>query len=62
MMKRWHIGLTSAVLVIVLVVAVTFWMRYDDYLNAVKHETNRWAVIEDLDGEKLSVEPTSTVV
>ena len=34
-------------------------VTYMDYLNEVVHETERWAVIEDINGDHLAVEPTS---
>jgi len=48
--------------VIVSVLGVTVWANHADYLNAVKHETNRWAVIEDVNGDKMAVEPVSNHV
>ncbi len=55
-MKRIHgIG------VIVVLAAVTLgalgWMSYSDLMSAVKHETARWAVIVDREGNRMAVEP-----
>jgi len=33
------------------------WANYRDLSNAVKHETNRWAVVEDVNGDRMAVEP-----
>ena len=34
-------------------------VNYLDYLNEVVHETERWGVIEDINGDHLSIETTS---
>jgi len=50
----------------VLVVAVVFGVPaaawYANMLSAVKHETSRWAVIEDINGDRMAVEPASSQV
>lgn len=56
-MKRWH--LAAIVIVAIVVLSVAVWAVYVDYLNAMRHETNRWAVIEDTNGDKIVVEPIS---
>jgi len=58
-MKRWHIGVAVLIGMIVVVFGVAAWTSYVDSLHAVKHETNRWAVIEDVNGDKMAVEPIS---
>jgi len=58
-MKRWHVGVSVSILVVVLILSAAVWARYVDSLNAVKHETNRWAVIEDFNGDRMAVEPIS---
>ena len=37
-------------------------LNYVEYLKETVHETGRWAVIEDIDGHHLTVEPTSEEV
>jgi len=61
-MKRWLLTVVVLIGVIVSALGVTVWANYVDYLNAVKHETNRWAVIEDVNGDKMAVEPVSNHV
>jgi len=57
-MKRWHIAVPVLTGLIV-VLGAAIWASYFDSLNAVKHETNRWAVIEDVNGDRMAVEPVS---
>ena len=58
MMKRRL--MTVAVLTsVVVVLGVAVWATYVDLLNQVKHETNRWAVLEDGNGDRVAVEPIS---
>ncbi len=45
--------------IIVIGVIVYSYGNYLDWLNAVKHETDRWAVIEDVNRDVMAVEPTS---
>jgi len=60
-MKRWHMAV-AVVIVVVVVLGVAVWADYVDSLNAVKHETNRWAVITDVNGDRIAVEPSSDQV
>jgi len=55
-MKRWHMAVVVSIGVAV-ILSVAVWANYVDSLNAVKHETNRWAVIEDSNGDRMAVEP-----
>jgi len=62
-MKKWPVAsIVTVLIVVVVILSVVVWANYVDYLNAVKHETNRWAVIEDVNGDKMAVEPTSNQV
>jgi len=62
-MKRWHIASIAGVLIVIVVIlGVVVWANYVDYLTAVKHETNRWAVIEDVNSDKMAVEPSNSHV
>lgn len=60
-MKGLHL-LTVTALVVAVVFGVPAAVWYTDALNAVKHETNRWAVIEDIKGDRMAVEPTDSQV
>ena len=58
MMKRRFMAVAVLTSVVV-VLGVAVWATYVDLLNQVKHETNRWAVIEDGNGGRIAVEPIS---
>lgn len=56
MKKRFLVGV--AVLIIAVIGGiVVFWAFTVD--NALKHDTNQWAVIQDINGDRIAVEPTS---
>lgn len=57
-MKRRLIAVAVLTSVVV-VLGVAVWATYVDLLNQVKHETNRWAVIEDGKEGRIAVEPIS---
>jgi len=57
-MKRWHI-VATVIIVLATVLSAVMGMRYFDSLSAIKHETGRWVVIEDIDGNRMAVEPTN---
>jgi len=57
-MKKWHVAVTVlAIIMVAVILSVAVWANYVDSLNAVKHETNRWAVIEDINRDRMAVEP-----
>jgi len=60
------IVLAGVALTVVLSIAGIFVWNYAreraDYLNEIVHETDRWAVIEDVNGDHIAVEPTSDEV
>jgi len=57
-MKKLHI--VSVILIAaILVIGVFIWVNYLEELSTLKHETNRWAVIEDINGDLMAVEPAS---
>jgi len=58
-MKRWHLAAAALIGVVIIFLGVTVWANYVDRLQQIKHETNRWAVIEDVNGDKIAVEPIS---
>jgi len=60
-MKRWHVAVAALISVMV-VISVAVWANYVDSLNAVRHETNRWAVIVDVNGDRMAVEPINNDV
>jgi len=55
--------LAGVALVVVLTIAGIFVWNYAraraDYLNEIVHETDRWAVIEDINDDHIAVEPIS---
>ena len=51
-----------AVAALISVIASILVWNYLDRLHALKHETDRWAVIEDVNGGCIAVEPTSDMV
>jgi len=55
-MKKWYMAVAIIIGAIV-VVSVAVWANYVDLSNTVRHETNRWAVIEDVNGDRMAVEP-----
>jgi hypothetical protein len=62
-MKRWRVAVAAVVVVVVVLGGVAVWVSYIESLNAyVKHETNRWVVIQDVNGDKMAVEPVSDLV
>jgi len=61
LMKKWHVAVVVLSLVVV-ATGVGVWVTYVDFLSALKHETNRWAVIEDVNGDRMAVEPSSNTV
>jgi len=57
-MKRWHV-LVVVFLGLAAVLGAVIGSSYVDWLNAVRHETNRWAVIQDVNGDRMAVEPVN---
>ena len=60
-MKKLYI-FGAIVLVLVIVIGAFVIANYLETLNALKHETDRWAVIEDVNGDRMAVEPVSDEV
>jgi len=60
-MKKVYI-FGAIVLVLVIVIGAFVIANYLETLNALKHETDRWAVIEDVNGDRMAVEPVSDEV
>ncbi len=60
-MKTWHI-VAAAAIIVGAVVGVAGWTRHTDLLATIKHETDRWAVIEDVNGDRMAVEPADDKV
>ena len=46
-------------IIIIVFAGVFLYWNHLDYNSATKHETDRWAVIRDVDGNVLAVETTS---
>lgn len=59
-MKRVYVVLVVSALVIIMI-GVLFW-NYLEGISALKHETDRWAVIEDVSGDCIAVETTNDTV
>jgi len=57
-MKKTYAALPFVAMVAVAALAITIWTRYMDELSTLKHETSRWAVIQDVNGDRMAVEPT----
>jgi len=57
-LKRWLVG-AAVLTIIVAAIGVAVWMNHVDTLKTLKHETNRWAVIQDVNGDKIAVEPVN---
>jgi hypothetical protein len=49
-------------LVVAVSIGVPLLLGYWDRLSALKHETSRWAVIEDVNGDRMAVEPSKDEV
>jgi len=47
---------------VAIVIGTLGLVNYLETPNVVKHETNRWAVIEDFTGDRIAVEPLSDEV
>ena len=56
-MKKRYVAVAVFVTMVFVILGVAVWANYVDSLNAVKHDTNRWAVIEDSNGDRMAVEP-----
>jgi len=63
-MERRAIIISIAVVAVLAVVfsAVAYWVIQTYYLNPIVHETDRWAVIKDANGDLLAVEPSDNAV
>ena len=57
-MKRWRWAATLSILAIAVVGIALYWF-YVRSVEQVEHETDRWAVIEDFNKDRIAVEPTS---
>ena len=57
LMKRLYVAIALLIIVAVAALGVTIWTRYLEELSALKHDTNRWAVIQDTNRDRMSVEP-----
>ncbi len=58
-MRRWRLAVGLLAIALIAVAGIAFYWFYVNSLNLVEHETNRWAVIEDTDQDRIAVEPTS---
>lgn len=60
-MKKQYV-LTIMLIVLILVVSVSVLVNYLLKPSSLKHETDRWAVIGDVNGDRIAVEPASDEV
>jgi len=58
-MKKVWVAVALLITVAVAALSVTIWTRHLEELSALKHDTDRWAVIQDVNGDRMAVEPTS---
>ena len=63
-MERRSIIIAVAIVAVMAVAfsVIFYWVLQSDYLNPIAHETDRWAVIEDANGDLLAVEPSDITV
>nr|MDO8132619.1 hypothetical protein [Candidatus Njordarchaeum guaymaensis] len=55
-MKKLHIiGIVTVLAASVL--GAFLWISYSDMMFELRHDTDRWAVIEDREGSRMAVEP-----
>ena len=59
--KRWHVAV-SGLLFAILVFSIVVLVMHFEYTSQTEHETDRWAVIQDVNGDRLAVEPVSEEV
>ena len=59
MNKRIILAVAVFVVLAIAIVLVWNYVNYLDYLSEIVHETDRWAVIEDLNSYHVAVEPSS---
>jgi len=55
--KKRYVAVAVFVTMMFVILGVAAWANYVNSLNEVKHETNRWAIIEDVNGDRIAVEP-----
>ena len=58
-MRRWRLAVGLLAIALIAVAGIALYWFYVNSLNLVEHETNRWAMIEDTDQDRIAVEPTS---
>jgi hypothetical protein len=57
-MKHWRWGAILLALAVAVGGIAVYWFHVKS-TEQVEHETNRWAVIEDINKDRIAVEPTS---
>jgi hypothetical protein len=55
------LGILVVIIVLVAGTSVVIW-NHLDYSSATRHDTNRWAVIRDVEGSILAIETTDSAV
>ena len=61
-MRRPRLYLALFIAVLVLLAGLAVYWFYINSQSQVEHETDRWAVIEDVNRDRIAVEPTSDEV
>ncbi len=63
-MERRSIIIAIAIVAVMAAVfsAIFYWTLQSYYLNPIAYETDRWAVIKDVNGDLLAVEPSNDAV
>jgi len=62
LMKRVYVTIAFLTTMTVAALGIVIWTRYLDELSVLKHDTNRWAVIQDVNRDRMAVEPLSDEV
>jgi len=56
-MKKAYVATALLTILAVSALSATIWTRHLEELSTLKHDTNRWAVIQDVNGDSMAVEP-----
>jgi len=60
--KKKVIIIITAIFIIISFSLISFGLIYSLRMKALKHETNRWAVIKDVNDDKIAVETTNDAI
>ena len=59
--KKLHV-IATTVLLAVSVLVILLWLSWADTMSALRHDTERWAVVVDHAGSRMAIEPSSDEV